>query len=86
MLEKTYIRRPRTVKAIQYDGTYEMILLIEREYINVKIHGGFLYFTGGYHGEDEIYEGDWLIIENGVSTVEVIDKDIFEDMYERRRF
>jgi hypothetical protein len=85
MLEKTYIRRPRTVKAIQYDGTYESAVAFEREYRNLEINSGYLYFTGN-SSKDEIYTSDWLIIEDGTLVVEIIDRDVFEEMYEKGRF
>lgn len=84
MFEKTYIRKPRTIKAIQYDGSDDMMVDFCNEYRNIEIDWGYLYFTGDY-SRGEISKGDWLVIEDGDVVVEVILRDNFADDYEIQR-
>ena len=84
MFEKTYIRKPRTLKAIQYDGTYDMMLDLLNEYRNIETEDSYFYFCGDYDKE-EICEGDWLVIGKDNTIIEVIDRDDFADDYEIKR-
>ena len=84
MFEKTYIRKPRTLKAIQYDGTYDMMLDLLNEYRNIETEDSYFYFSGDYDKE-EIREGDWLVIGKDNNIIEVIDRDDFADDYELKR-
>ena len=84
MFEKTYIRKPRTLKAIQYDGTYDMMLDLLNEYRNIETEDSYFYFSGDYDKE-EICEGDWLVIGKDNTIIEVIDRDDFADDYEIQR-
>ena len=84
MFEKTYIRKPRTLKAIQYDGTYDMMLDLLNEYRNIETEDNYFYFSGDYEKE-EICEGDWLVIGKDNTIIEVIDRDDFADDYELKK-
>lgn len=81
MFEKTYIRKPRTVRAIQYDGTDDIRQYIRTQYGNISCLHESIYFTGDYVNKP-IYIGDWLIIERGDWVRETIDRDDFEEEYE----
>lgn len=81
MFEKSYKRRPLTVRALQFDGTDEMLMYVCNTYRNLFNDGVYLYFNGNY-GDQGVNEGDYLIIE-GLHAVDVIDRDVFEDLYEQ---
>ena len=77
---KTYRRKPRTIDAVQFDGTAQGAEDLVNEYFNLTRDYEYLYFDGNYDAE-AVCKGDWLVIENR-HVVEVIDRDIFSDMYE----
>ena len=77
---KTYRRKPRTIDAVQFEGTAQHAEDLVEEYFNLTRDYDCLYFDGNYETE-EVYEGDWLVIENR-RVIEVIDRDVFSDAYE----
>ena len=85
MFETYYRRKPLTTRAVQYDGTKEMAEDLVNEYFHLKIYGSSLYFSLYYDEEELISNGDWLLIDKGNHVFEVMDKDLFDDMYEEAK-
>ena len=78
MFEKAYKSRYDYVRAIQYDGTPEMMLDMVNEYLGLAEYYGILYIdnTDG----QEIWEGDWVLIQDGRAKA-VISNDYFDAIY-----
>ena len=84
MFETYYKRKPLTTRAVQYDGTKEMAEDLVNEYFHLKIYGSSLYFSLYYDEEELISCGDWLLIDEVNHDVsEIVNKDLFDDMYEK---
>jgi len=81
-LEATYQRKPKTTKALQYDGTEEHAEHLAGEYKNLLIQGSTLFFMEDY-GDDyeEVYKDDWLLVSD-ITITDHIDRDVFESLYE----
>jgi len=82
MFETYYRRKALTIKAVQYDGTKEMARDLVNEYFHLNMYGSSLYFSLYFDEEELISSGDWLLIDKGDHVFEVVDKDLFDDMYE----
>ena len=82
MFETYYRRKALTTKAVQYDGTKDMAEDLASEYFHLEIYGSNLYFSLYYDEEELISNGDWLLIDEGKHVFEVVEKDLFDDIYE----
>ena len=84
MFETYYRRKPLTTRAVQYDGTKEMADNLASEYFHLKRYGSSLYFSLYFDEEELISNGDWLLIDEANHDVsEIVNKDLFDDMYEK---
>ncbi len=84
---KTFNRKPKQIKAIQYDGTEGMAeYLDEQGYGTVEYdeRGIFEYFISNNEGSNYwstiVKEGDYIVNYEGCSYCE--DRETFEEEYE----
>ncbi len=84
---KTYNRKPKTIKAIQYDGTDEMAKELEKQglcYLEYE-EGGLIAYVlsneeGTYNWNTRVNKGDWFVEDEETNTFIMFNED-FEREY-----
>lgn len=78
MFERAYKSRYHYIKAIQYDGTAEMVYDLMNEYLGLYEYGNRLYLNNT--DDTEVSVMDWLLIEDN-RVVAVVTDDNFHEVY-----
>ena len=80
MFERVYKSRYYYIKAIQYDGTAEMLCDLMNEYLGIREYAGNLYIDDT--DDTEIWPTDWLLIQDGMVKT-IISDGYFDAIYTR---
>jgi len=79
--ERKFVRKPLTATFVQYDGSNDMAKTLAETYVGLWEEGGCLFITDEDHFQNEVFEDDWLQIEDD-RVIDVIDPLAFKRMYE----
>lgn len=82
--ERKFVRKPWEGTFVQYDGSSDMAKALAETYVGLWEECGCLFMNDEDHFQNEVYEDDWLQIEDE-RVIDVIEPLAFKRMYEEVR-